>query len=222
MMYFRKGKIKALLIGFVVAKLLITGYYLAGKFNPAAVLVQGIPAPAEAQAENGDESKPEADAGVDGAENGLEEEEPLLQPEDLRAVMESLEDKRLALEDEEERLKKERVRLDSLKQEIEEKILEMSAVQRKIEADLDKKTALAKQQAEKKDAAEVAKIKQLVKVYASMKPKNAAAIVDKMDLNVVLQVFSNMKGEQVGKILTYVNQDRAAKISERLATKDVK
>ena len=52
-----------------------------------------------------------------------------------------------------------------------------------------------------------------------MNPKKAAEIFDKMDMDVIHQVFSNMKGDQVGKILSFVNRDRAAKITERLAPK---
>ena len=213
-----KYRIKALVVGFVVAKIMITGYYLAGRLtlnpvSPETVVVS------VAQAQ----SDPEATAAVEkrvSAGETPEAELPLLLPEDIRAVMDTLEKKRIALQEENIRLKKERTRLDILKREIEDKIEELTGVQKKIEDDLNRKAALAAQSEQKKDLEEEKKIKQLVKVYSSMKPKSAAEIVDKMDLNVVLHVFSNMKGEQVGQILTYVNKDRAAKISERLASKD--
>jgi flagellar motility protein MotE (MotC chaperone) len=245
----KKFKIKSFILWFVLIHILITGYYLAGTYwsvdffykkNEAVAETKPAgekkpagesPPPGEAQSaaetkthsENKTEAVP-ADKAEKSAPPGIpgttSDQASLLQPEDIRAVMDTLERKRKALQEDEARLKKERTSLDALKQEIEEKIVELTELQKKIEDDLNQKAALASQQEKKIDEAELQKIKQLVKVYSSMKPKNAAAIVDKMDMNVVFQVFSNMKGEQVGEILSYVNQERAAKISEWLVTKE--
>ena len=223
MTIFPKSRLKRLLIGILLAKLIAVGCYFTGAFSQISGnrILSSIP---EARAESTTgETKPEVDAEnrLAPAEASVATEAPLLQPGDIKAVMETLEKKRIALQEEEERLKKERTKLESLKQEIESKIDELTVVQKKIEEDLNQKSALAAQAEQKKNMEEEKKIKQLVKVYASMKPKSAAEIVDKMDLSVVLQVFSNMKGEQVGQILSYVNKDRAAKISEWLATKKI-
>ena len=40
-------------------------------------------------------------------------------------------------------------------------------------------------------------------------------------MKVVYEVFSSMKGDQVGQILSYVSGDRAAEITERLAPNSV-
>lgn len=159
---------------------------------------------------------PQTSAASPGAQEGA----PLMQPEDIRAVMETLERKRKSLLEEESRLRKERTNLENLKLDIENKIFELTEIQKKIEDDLNRKAVLTSQQEKKIEDAELQKIKQLVKLYSSMKAKNAAAIIDKMDMNVVYQIFSNMKGEQAGEILSYVNQERAAKISELLVAKD--
>jgi flagellar motility protein MotE (MotC chaperone) len=238
-----KFKIKSLILWFVLTHIFVTGYCIVGTYWPVDFLFQDNVAGAETKtagetqppgeappasetkshagnkveagtADKTEKVAPPADAGNTSAQT------PLMQPEDIRAIMETLERKRKALQEDEARLKKERANLDNLKLEIEGKIAELTEVQKKIEEDLNQKAALALQQEKKIDDAELQKIKQLVKVYSSMKPKNAAAIVDKMDMNVVFQVFSNMKGEQVGEILSYVNQERAAKISEWLVTKE--
>jgi flagellar motility protein MotE (MotC chaperone) len=244
-----KLKVRSIISWFVLINILITVYYFAdtlwpGKFfnteNAAVAETKpveetktagGAASHGETQSPTETKSQTEKKAESGTAKNaekasipvdtgGDTEKSPLMQPEDIRAIMDTLERKRKALQEDEARIKKERANLDSIKQEIEEKIAELTVVQKKIEDDLSQKAALVSQQEKKMEDAGLQKIKQLVKVYSSMKPKNAAAIVDKMDMEVVFQVFSNMKGEQAGEILSYVNQDRAAKISELLVTKE--
>jgi flagellar motility protein MotE (MotC chaperone) len=50
-----------------------------------------------------------------------------------------------------------------------------------------------------------------------MPPKKAASLIEKLDMNVIISLFSSMKGENVGQILPYVSAEKAAAISERLA-----
>jgi len=235
---FFNAKFKSFTLWLALIHVLIAGYWLVGAYWPVDFLFQMNAAIAEtkpAEETKADtEAKPHAETKtekensekVEKAEIPVEaaktsDQPPLMQPEDIRAIMDTLEKKRKYLQEDEARMRKERANLENLKIEIEGKIAELTEVQKKIEDDLSQKAALALQQEKKMDDAELQKIKQLVKVYSSMKPKIAAAIVDKMDMNVVFQVFRNMKGEQVGEILSYVNQERAAKISEWLATKEI-
>ena len=64
------------------------------------------------------------------------------------------------------------------------------------------------------------KIKQLVKVYSSMKPKDAAPVIEKLNIDVAKKIFMQMKGEQAGRILSYISKNRAAEISEELIAKN--
>ena len=137
---------------------------------------------------------------------------------DMHFVLQSLEAKRLEIQRQEEALNAKQQQLENLKHEIETRVEELSLLQKKIEDALVKKEAQDAAEKQKKMDAEKAKINQLVKVYASMKPKSAGPIIDKLDLDVAYKIFMYMKGEQAGKILSYVNRDRAAKISERLAS----
>ena len=56
-------------------------------------------------------------------------------------------------------------------------------------------------------------------MYAGMKPKNAAQIVDKMNLEVAQEIFLRMREASAAQILAFVDSGKAAKISERLAFK---
>jgi flagellar motility protein MotE (MotC chaperone) len=52
-----------------------------------------------------------------------------------------------------------------------------------------------------------------------MKPQKAASLVEKLDMGFAVELLSKMKGEAVGKILSAVNTEKAARISEKLAEK---
>jgi flagellar motility protein MotE (MotC chaperone) len=204
-------RFKTLLIGLVAIKIGGTLFYLTGTVSfvdlffsqPIAIAQEKAPDAPPEQAVQGKQPAPEKKQTAAGT--------------DVSALMKRLDAERKRIQNEENRIKEQKAQLESLKAEIEEKIDTLSKIQQQIIADLDRKEALLSDKDQKQKAAEMAKIKMLSKVYASMKPKQAAAIIDKMDIDIIEKVFSQMKGEQVGSILAYVEKDRAAKISERLA-----
>jgi len=112
---------------------------------------------------------------------------------------------RAQIEVERQRLEEERRRLATLKQEIDLKIARLEKIQDAIQTKLDEQKAFGDQ-----------KIKHLIKIYTTMPPKKAAGLIEKLDMDVIISLFSNMKGENVGQILPYVSADKAAAISERL------
>lgn len=207
----QRSKFKILLIGFVLTKLIVAALYLSGMFPFADLLFSRETAVAQEQV-----AQPKA-VDVAGVPS---EDEKVKQFAEIQAVMNQLEAKRMQLEEEESRIKNERDQLEQLKLDIDMKLEELTAVQVKIDKGLVQKAQLAAQEQQQQDVAETAKLKKLVKVYSSMSPKKAADIIGKLDMKVVYQVFSSMKGEAVGQILTYVDGQRAAEITERLAAKD--
>ncbi len=62
------------------------------------------------------------------------------------------------------------------------------------------------------------RIKYLVKMYTSMKPKAAASLMNKLDLKIAVEVFLNMKGDIAGTILPYMEPKKAATITRMLVT----
>jgi flagellar motility protein MotE (MotC chaperone) len=212
-------RFKALLVGFILAKIGISVFYLADVDHLTDLLIPNQTAVAQDK-EPKDESPDDSDADISKTSSGeTASPEKIEQLAEIQAIMGQLEDKRNRLKEKEAQIKKERSQLESLKRDIEEKIEQLAAVQKKIDEGLAKKEQMTKQAQQQKDVVEEAKIKHLVKMYTSMNPKKAAEIIDKMDMRVVHQVFSNMKGDQVGKILSFVDRDRAAKITEGLAPK---
>jgi flagellar motility protein MotE (MotC chaperone) len=223
MRLFKGSRISSIIIGLVLAKLLVAGFYLVETMRPIRMvhLNPGVAvAQAKTPAAQGTSSAAAGPASASQAKAAPgEAQAPLLQPKDIQAVMDTLEKKRQSLQAKEAELKKEQAHLEALKSQIEDKIATLTKIQKKIEDDLNRKDALASQAQQQKKAEEQKHIKQLVKIYTSMKPRNAAAIVDKMDLKVVFEIFRAMRGQQAGQILTYVSKERAATITEWLATK---
>lgn len=66
------------------------------------------------------------------------------------------------------------------------------------------------------------KIKQLVDMYAAMKPKQAAAVLETLDDKIAVQVLSNLKPKQAGEILSYMKPTRTAVLSELLTKMQIR
>lgn len=140
-------------------------------------------------------------------------------PDPAKIVFKGLEEKRASIAKAEENLKKEKKSLEKFKGDLDDKLDRLLKLKKQIEADianLEKKKS-AKQQQNK--AAFEAKMDRLVKMYAGMKPKNAAKIVDMLDLEVAKKIFSRMRETSAAQILAYVNSEKAAKISALIAYK---
>lgn len=132
-------------------------------------------------------------------------------------IFQGMEAKRVALEERAEEIRLEERKLKELKAELEAKREELDTLRKQIETSLTRLEAKEKTVNEAQRLEEEKKIKQLVKLYSSMKPKQAAAIVNNMDIVIAERLFLNLKGDVAGKILAYVDQEKAARITERLA-----
>ena len=132
-------------------------------------------------------------------------------------IFQGMEAKRISLEERAEEIRLEERKLKELKAELEAKREELDTLRKQIETSLTRLEAKEKTVNEAQRMEEEKKIKQLVKLYSSMKPKQAAAIVNNMDIVIAERLFLNLKGDVAGKILAYVDQEKAARITERLA-----
>ena len=72
---------------------------------------------------------------------------------------------------------------------------------------------------QKKDEREAARFKSLVTMYESMKPRDAAKIFDRLDVNVLLQVASMMSPRSMSEILAQMTPDRAQQLTVELANR---
>jgi len=96
--------------------------------------------------------------------------------------------------------------LDATQKRIDDKLAEMKA----LDAQLSKTVALYN---EKQNA----QIASLVKIYEAMKPGQAAAIFDELDLPILLEVIDKMSERRVAPVLALMNPKKARDVTEELA-----
>jgi flagellar motility protein MotE (MotC chaperone) len=69
------------------------------------------------------------------------------------------------------------------------------------------------------DAEEEAQLQSLVKIYEAMKPKDAARIMDKMDMDVLLPVIERMKERKIAPLLAEMDPETAKALTIEMATR---
>ena len=119
-----------------------------------------------------------------------------------------LKKKKAELKEREKYLEKRKVQLVALQDDINKKIASLTRLRNEIKAEV-----------EKKKTDEDKKLKHLIKIYSAMKPVKAASLIEKLDIGLAIKLLSKMKGDTVGGILSFVDVQKAAKISEGLLRK---
>ena len=140
-------------------------------------------------------------------------------PDSAKIFLRGLEDKKIQIEKSQKNLVQERKELERYEEQIDEKLANLERLKKQINDEMDQLGTKKTQQELEKEAAYEAKLRRLVKMYAGMKPKKAALIVDKMTLEVAQEIFLRMREASASQILSFVGAEKAAKISERLAFK---
>jgi flagellar motility protein MotE (MotC chaperone) len=70
---------------------------------------------------------------------------------------------------------------------------------------------------QKYDKQKQAEIDSLVKIYGAMKPKDAAAIFDSLEMPILVAVVQNMKETKVAPIMAVMSRERARALTEELS-----
>ncbi len=121
-------------------------------------------------------------------------------------LLKELSKRRQKLEDDRKEITSREQVLKATEDKIDQKVAEMKQLQSNLEA-------LMKQY----DQKEHGKIMSLVKIYETMKPKDAANIFNELDMSILLKVISNMKEVKVAPIIANMNPDKARQLSIELA-----
>ncbi len=106
------------------------------------------------------------------------------------------------------------------KQELDDREVELKNLEAELNAKitrLEELEASIRQEVEQYRVISDDRIRHLVKIYSSMKPKAAAQLMNNLDINVAVEVFLNMKGDIAGGILSYMDTRKAATITKKLA-----
>jgi len=121
-----------------------------------------------------------------------------------------------------ERLAERRQELDARARELDIRQGLIEAAEKRVEAKLAELKQVESQisvAAEKKDQAEAARFKGLVTMYENMKPRDAAKIFDHLDLNVLLEVASQINPRNMSEILAQMSADSAERLTVELANR---
>lgn len=122
------------------------------------------------------------------------------------AVLEALAERRAALEKREKDMNDREALIKAAELRVEQKIAELNGLRGDIEK------LLKKQNAEQE-----AQLGNLVKIYETMKPKDAARIFDEMEMPVLLEVLQRMKAQKTAPVLAAMSSRKANEVTRQLA-----
>ena len=135
---------------------------------------------------------------------------PGVSPETFRMI-ETIENKNRELKKREEELSIKEVRLEALEAKV-----------RKDLEKIEKSISESKEQMGLQDKKTKENVAALIKVYSSMKPEEAANLVEAIDEDLALKIVSGMKSKIAGQVLSKLDVQVAKRISEKLAGKSKK
>lgn len=124
-------------------------------------------------------------------------------------LLESLAVRRKQLNEREAQLKLRENLLTAAQKQIDERIQKLKDLESKIQVDLKKQDELRENQ-----------YGRLVKMYSSMKPKEAARIFDGLDMTVLVDLLRAMKATSGSQIVAKMNAEKARAVTMMLAKKE--
>ena len=116
--------------------------------------------------------------------------------------------KEIEIRKKEEQLKEKEERLGRLEKEIELKVKDLLALQKEVQS----------VQSEKQDTQNT-RVKSLAKIYGTMKPKEAAKLMENLDDKLVMGIIAILTPDEAAAILALMEVKKAAKISEALSAR---
>lgn len=117
-----------------------------------------------------------------------------------------LEQRETELKKKEEQLRQKEEYLTQMEQGIEKKLKELSVIQKEIQA----------YRAEKEES-QSSKIRSLSKIYGSMKPKEAAKLIENLEDRLVVNIIGTLSSDEAANIMSNMDVKKAAKIAESLS-----
>lgn len=119
-----------------------------------------------------------------------------------------IQQKEAELKQREEDLRAKEEYLSKIENEVEQKLKELIAVQKEIHA-----------YRSEREENQNGKVRSLAKIYGTMKPKEAAKLLDNLDEKLVMNIISTMSPDEAAGILSNMDVKKAAKISEALSSR---
>ena len=134
--------------------------------------------------------------------------DPLMMSKSELDLLQSLSSRRQELEDWASQLTMRERLLNATEKRIDTKISRLESIEAQVRVLV-----------ETHEERENAQLNSIVKVYSSMKPKDAAPIFEKLDMPIQLEVATRMKEAKMGLILAAMSADAATLLTTELATR---
>lgn len=210
-------KLRLLPIAIIVATVLLAVKVTTlwqGMETFIAMTFSAQPAHAQSQLPSPDQAakRPAADDTNDGTESRLTADgngvsnDPMLMNQSEIDLLQKLSQRRGELENWGIELTLREQLLKAAELRIESKLGELKSVQDKI------KTSLKQY-----DDEQEAKLKSLVKIYETMKPKDSARIFEKLEMPVLLDVIERMKEAKIAPVIAAMDSEKAKKVTTEMA-----
>lgn len=119
-----------------------------------------------------------------------------------------IQQKEAELKRKEEDLRAKEETLSRMEKEVEQKLKELMAIQKEIQA-----------YRTEREENQNGKVRSLAKIYGTMKPKEAAKLLDNLDEKLVMNIIATMNSDEAAGILSNMDVKKAAKISEALTAR---
>ena len=126
-----------------------------------------------------------------------------------RAILERLTERRQELDQRERELAMRETMLQAQEKKLDDKVTELKDVEAKITA-----------ATQKKQEAEVAKLKGVVTMYENMKAKDAAKIFDRLDIRLATEVAYQIAPRRMSDILAQMSPEAAERLTVELANRN--
>ena len=172
-----------------------------GQAGQPAQPAPAMPAPPPAQAQTPPAQPPQPTARQDNKPL-----DPIMFSQSEIEILQNLSTRRKEIDLREEAVVKREVLFQAAEKRLEEKIGELRKIKDEIETLI-----------RKYNDQEETELKSLVKIYETMKPKDAARIFDELELKVLMQVFQRMKEAKTAPILASMSAARAKEVTTQLA-----
>jgi len=124
----------------------------------------------------------------------------------VRDILAALEERQRELDAREQEMERRAERLALLEQDVTAKIAALEQIEKRLAG------AAKTRRTSGDEAAE-----SLAKIYAAMKPGDAAPILDQLDDRTVLTIFERMREKQIGEILPLMSRERAIVLTQAIA-----
>jgi flagellar motility protein MotE (MotC chaperone) len=180
------------LITLLVIKLALT---VVGALSFEKQIVSAVP---EAMAKD---EKPKAES-APPVEKAVKSKAGLSTNDSLNAFQQ----KEIEIRKKEEQLREREERLGKLEKEVEQKVKDLLALQKEVQS-----VRTEKQETQN------SKVRGLAKIYGTMKPKEAAKLMENLDDKLVMGIIATMTPDEAAAILSLMEVKKAAKISEALS-----